>query len=145
MRTRLFRIVPVITAILLCATAGSAATAGTSTPASTPCPDSTAQAAIYATLPRASAVTRPARLRKLHGRLHTPRSLLGVAGRVVVRVVVDTLGHISPCSMTLVSSTNAGFVQSAFDALANAEFVPAEQDGHLVAVWLEVPVAFSSP
>jgi len=66
----------------------------------------------------------------------------GVEGRVIVGLVVDTLGRAEPGSLRIVRSDNAGFDRSALAALRDARFRPARVYGRAVRVVVEVPVMF---
>ncbi len=68
------------------------------------------------------------------GRLVYPAVLerAGVAGRVVVEFVVDTLGRAEPTTLRVVSSTHPAFNQAARDAVLATRFRPARARGEPV-------------
>lgn len=66
----------------------------------------------------------------------------GVAGVVVVQVVVDTTGRPEPGTLRVVRSTNDGFDPAAAAAIRGALFRPGRIWGRAVRVLVQVPVAF---
>lgn len=67
---------------------------------------------------------------------------LGVTGRVVVRVVVDTLGRAEAGSFTVVSTPHPGLVAPVRAALERALFRPGRVHGRAVRVLVEIPFEF---
>ena len=130
---------------LIAGTLGCAGRVAPAIPAPLACADSAAAAGAYADVTDSAHVTSQARMTVLHGKLSAPHGLYGVPGRVVLRLVVDTLGRIAPCSMRLVSATDQRFVPAAVAAVDGAEFTPAELNGHKVAVWKNQPIVFQGP
>jgi len=55
-----------------------------------------------------------------------------VPGRVVIEFVVDTLGSVELPTITVVTASNAAFVNSARTAVARGRFTPAVLSSHLV-------------
>jgi protein TonB len=74
-----------------------------------------------------------------------PESLrrAGIAGRVVVEAVLDTLGHAEPGSVRTVTSPDPGFVAPARHYVLQAVFRPARVHGHAVRVLVRVPIDFT--
>ena len=68
------------------------------------------------------------------GRPVYPDSLraLGIEGRVVVQVVVDSTGQAEPGTATVLRSTYPGFNQAAIDFVNAARFRPARYHGRAV-------------
>lgn len=66
----------------------------------------------------------------------------GVAGHVLVEVVVDTTGRPEPGSLRVVQSTNAGFNAAALATIRAALFRPGRVWGRAVRVLVRVPVEF---
>lgn len=62
----------------------------------------------------------------------------GVHGRVVVRAVVDETGRLEPETITLVSSSSAGFERSVRDVLPMLRFRPAAIGGQDVVARVEL-------
>lgn len=67
---------------------------------------------------------------------------LGVTGRVVVRVVVDTLGRAEPGSFTVVSTPHPGLTGPVREAVGRALFRPGRVRGRAVRVLVEIPFEF---
>lgn len=65
----------------------------------------------------------------------------GIAGRVVVQAVIDTLGRAEPGVM-VVESSHAGFEAPALDYVRRAVFRPARVHGRPVRVLIRLPVDF---
>jgi len=78
------------------------------------------------------------------GRPVYPDSLraLGIEGRVVVQVEVDSTGQAEPGSATVLSSTHSGFDQAAIDFVNTARFRPARRHGHAVPATVTLPIDF---
>ena len=66
-----------------------------------------------------------------------------LAGRVVVEVVVDTLGRAEPGSVAIVASSNQGFDPPARDYVRHALFRPARVHGRAVRVLVRLPIDFA--
>ncbi len=78
------------------------------------------------------------------GRPAYPDSLRdrGVEGRVVVQVVVDSMGQAEPGTATVLQSTHTGFNQAAIDFVNAARFRPARSHGRTVPAMVTVPIDF---
>jgi TonB family protein len=68
----------------------------------------------------------------------------GIQGRVVVQVVIDTLGRVEPGSRRVVSSSNPGFDEPALNAVREAVFRPARVHGRVVRVRVRAPIEFNA-
>ncbi len=68
-----------------------------------------------------------------------------VAGKVVVRFVVDTAGVVEPLTVTLLSTTDSLFGAAVRTALASARFRPAMLGGQPVRQLVELPFDFQPP
>ncbi len=79
-------------------------------------------------------------------RAEYPRILrrAGIEGRVVVEVVIDTLGRVEPGSPRVVSSSNPAFDEPALNAVREAAFRPARVRGRAVRVKLRAPIEFTA-
>ena len=104
------------------------------------CADS-AGAPSYATAIPADSATRKPQLRTSQ-RLRTP-ALHGHLGRVQLRYVVDTTGHVAPCSVHVVSTTDTELNGPAAQLAAEQVFAPAVLAGHPVAVWTQQTISFA--
>jgi len=71
-----------------------------------------------------------------------PLRQAGVAGRVLVRAVIDTLGRAEPASVVVLESPNRGFDRAAIDYVRRALFRPARVLGRPVRVLVDVPIEF---
>lgn len=69
-------------------------------------------------------------------------STAGIEGSVVVRYVVDTLGHVEQGSVTTVSTTHALFERAVRDALPRFRFSSAQVGGRKVRQLVEQSFAF---
>ena len=67
----------------------------------------------------------------------------GIEGQVVFRAMVDTLGHVEPGSITVVSSTNPGFVPVAKATLLKTVFRPARLNGRAIRTSVVIPFNFT--
>ena len=78
------------------------------------------------------------------GRPVYPDSLraLGIEGRVVVQVVVDSTGQAEPGTATVLRSSYPGFNQAAIDFVNAARFRPARYHGRAVPATVTVPIDF---
>jgi len=66
----------------------------------------------------------------------------GVQGRVVVEVVIDTLGRAEPASLRIVESPQLAFEASALSYARRALFRPARVLGRPVRVLIRLPIEF---
>ncbi len=66
----------------------------------------------------------------------------GIAGRVVVQAVIDTLGRVEPGSV-IVESSVAGFAASARAYALGARFRPGRVNGRSVRVLVSLPIDFT--
>ncbi len=71
-----------------------------------------------------------------------PLRQAGIAGRVLVRAVIDTLGRAEPASVVVLQSPNRGFDRPAIDYVRRALFRPARVLGRPVRVLVDVPIEF---
>lgn len=80
---------------------------------------------------------------EIQKRLYYPMDVRnqGVEGRVVVNVFIDTAGVVQ--KTVVVDSLDAQLNRIASMALAATPFIPAQQAGQKVAVWVSFPVEFS--
>jgi len=67
----------------------------------------------------------------------------GIQGRVVLEAVVDTVGHVEPGSIVVVSAAHPGFVAGARQAVAATLFRPATVRGRPVRVRVRIPMEFT--
>jgi len=65
-----------------------------------------------------------------------------IQGRVIVQVIVDTLGHAEPGSVKIIQSANPGFDQPAKNYVLRALFRPGRNHGRPVRVLLNLPIDF---
>ena len=66
----------------------------------------------------------------------------GVTGRVVVRLVVDTTGHIEPASVVVRESSHDLFAHAVRAVLPALRFRPAEVGGRKVRMLVDLPFEF---
>jgi protein TonB len=72
----------------------------------------------------------------------------GIEGRVVIKLIVDTLGRADAKSIRVVSATDAGFIDAAIAAALEMKFRPARMKapprfaGRAVRMLVNVPVDF---
>jgi periplasmic protein TonB len=66
----------------------------------------------------------------------------GVTGRVVVRLVVDTLGRVEPASVAIRESAHDLFAQAVRAVIPSLRFVPAEAGGRRVRMLVDLPFEF---
>lgn len=71
-----------------------------------------------------------------------PLRRAGIAGRVVLEAVIDTLGRAEAASVAVVQSTHGGFDAPARDCIRRALFRPARVHGRAVRVLIRVPIDF---
>lgn len=67
----------------------------------------------------------------------------GVAGRIVLRVLVGLHGRVSPESVLVLQTTDARLIQPARLALRGALFRPALLAGQPIAAWIPITLDFS--
>ena len=67
----------------------------------------------------------------------------GIEGRVLVEVVIDTLGRAERGSIRILSSTHQLFEAPAREAVANSVYRPGRISGRAVRVRVQVPLNFS--
>ncbi|HXF96723.1 MAG TPA: energy transducer TonB [Gemmatimonadales bacterium] len=67
---------------------------------------------------------------------------LGIEGRVVMEVVVDTLGRVEPESVRIFQAGDPGFADAVRRVLAEARFRPARVQGRPVRVLVRIPFEF---
>jgi periplasmic protein TonB len=93
--------------------------------------------ATVATVDRGAALVSPPRPRY-------PEQLraTGVTGRVIVRLVVDTLGRVEPATIIIRESSHDLFAQSVRAILPALRFVPAEAGGRKVRMVVDLPFEF---
>jgi protein TonB len=91
----------------------------------------------------AATVDRPAALVALP-RPRYPDQLraAGVAGRVVVRLVVDTTGRVEPASVVFQESSHDLFTRAVRAVLPFLRFSPAEEGGRRVRMLVDLPFEF---
>ncbi len=63
-------------------------------------------------------------------------------GRVVIAATVDTLGHVVPSSVRVLSSSDPRLEAAARDAVLRGVYRPARREGRLVPQAIAVPVSF---
>jgi TonB family protein len=78
------------------------------------------------------------------GQLQPPPGLEGVAGRVVLAFIVDTLGRAEPLSVKVVSSSAPAFEQPTGEMVRRSRFAPGRSGGRPVRVLVEQAVVFDS-
>src|SRR5207253_9564586 len=66
----------------------------------------------------------------------------GIEGRVVLQVVIDTLGRAEPAARVFASS-NPGFDGAALAYVRGARFRPGRAGGRAVRVLTRLPIAFT--
>ena len=71
-----------------------------------------------------------------------PMRQAGIEGRVVVEVVIDTLGRAEPVSLRIVESPQRAFETSALSYVRRALFRPARVLGQRVRVLIRLPIEF---
>lgn len=76
--------------------------------------------------------------------LHYPEELQhrGIQGRVMVQLIIDTLGHAEPASIQFLTSPDVEFEQPVRDYLVFARFRPARRNGRLVRFLVYQPIDF---
>jgi len=68
----------------------------------------------------------------------------GIAGRVTLQFIVDTLGQVEPTSIEVLSSTHQAFAGAAREGILAARFAPARYGGHTVRQLSRMPVSFTT-
>ena len=66
----------------------------------------------------------------------------GVEGSVLLRFVVDTMGHVEPSSVEVLRSTHEGFEQAATTMIRQCRFRPGRVRGWVVRTRVQVPIMF---
>jgi protein TonB len=66
----------------------------------------------------------------------------GVTGRVVVRLVVDTVGRVEPASVVIRESSHDLFAQAVRGVLPSLRFAPAVAGGRKVRMLIDLPFEF---
>jgi protein TonB len=66
----------------------------------------------------------------------------GVTGRVVVRLVVDTMGRVEPASVVIRESSHDLFAQAVRAVLPSLRFTPAAAGGRKVRMLVDLPFEF---
>jgi TonB family protein len=69
----------------------------------------------------------------------------GVAGEVVIEVIIDTLGRVESSSVNIVSESLPAFGSAAREAVRASVFTPAWKAGRRVRQVVHVPVVFHPP
>lgn len=67
----------------------------------------------------------------------------GITGRTELRFVVDAEGNVEPGSITVVSSTNAGFAEASTKVAEKFSFRPARVRGRPVRVTIQMPIQWT--
>jgi periplasmic protein TonB len=93
--------------------------------------------ATVATVDRIAAMLAP-----LRPRYPDQLRAAGVTGRVVVRLVVDTVGRVEPASVVIRESSHDLFAQAVRAVLPSLRFVPAEAGGRKVRMLVDLPFEF---
>jgi protein TonB len=77
-------------------------------------------------------------------RPHYPDQLraAGVTGRVVVRMIVDTLGRVEAGSVAVRESSHDLFTRAVMTSVSGLRFVPAEVGGRRVRMLVDLPFEF---
>jgi hypothetical protein len=94
---------------------------------------------LYNTLPQADRTIEPPRILRA-GLLAIPDGLVGVDARVLLSLVIDSTGHIAPCSVRVVTASDARFVAAATQTLERMVFAPGQQDGHPINSYIRLPI-----
>ena len=66
-------------------------------------------------------------------------------GRVLVQMVLDTLGRVERRSIQFATAPDPGFLMPVQQYLAFARFRPARRNGRLVRVIVRMPIDFRGP
>jgi TonB family protein len=76
--------------------------------------------------------------------LEYPDSLrhAGIEGRILLRVIVDTLGRPDPTSLQVLESADSGLVAAAKEFALGTTFRPGRRHGQAVRSWVKLPVVF---
>ena len=94
---------------------------------------------LYNTVPQADRAIEPPRILRA-GLLAIPDGLVGVNARVLLSLVIDSTGHIAPCSVRVVTASDARFVTAATQTVERMVFAPAQQDGRPVNSYIQLPI-----
>jgi periplasmic protein TonB len=126
-------LLPIDTALASCLIRCQAGSAGDSIDA----PGRGGMPATRATVDRAAVIVSTPRPRY-------PEQLraAGVTGRVLVRLVVDTLGRVEPASVVLRESSHDLFARAVLVTLSGLRFIPAESGGRRVRMLVDLPFEF---
>ena len=111
-----------------------------SRPASRTACDSLGQAHAYDALPLSDRAIDPPRVLSA-GPLITPDGLARVNARVVLNLVIDSAGHVTPCSVRVIMASDVRFVAAATEMLERMVFAPAhgQADGRPVSSYIQLP------
>jgi TonB family protein len=66
----------------------------------------------------------------------------GIEGRIMLRVVIDTLGRPDPASLQVIESGDSGLVAAAKEFALGTTFRPGRRHGQAVRTWVKLPVVF---
>ena len=91
----------------------------------------------------ASSVDVPPRLIKPGPPIRVPSDLVGRAATLVFRFVIDTSGHIEPCTISADEASDPRFVPHAVGMVLRGQFSPGRKDGKAVRVVIEQRVRFN--
>ncbi|MBW8772756.1 MAG: energy transducer TonB [Gemmatimonadetes bacterium] len=67
----------------------------------------------------------------------------GIAGRVVVKFVIDTTGHPEPSTIQIVSTPHPGFANAAKEMVSKSVFHPGKVRGQAVSVLVQQAINFT--
>lgn len=67
----------------------------------------------------------------------------GIAGTVIVKAFIDSSGKVTKTAV-LQGLSDTGLNDAAVEAVKNTPWIPAQQGGYPLAVWVKVPLKFSS-
>lgn len=95
----------------------------------------------YNIMPQATRSIEPPRILRA-GPPVFPDGITGVNARVLLSLVIDSTGHVAPCSMRVVSATDVRFVAAASQTVERMEFAPAHQDGRPVNSYIQLPISW---
>ena len=105
--------------------------------------DSLGLARAYDALPQADRAIDPPRILRA-GPLRTPDGLAGVNARVVLNLVIDSTGHVAPCSVHVIMASDVRFVAAATETVERMVFAPAhaQADGRPVNSYIQLPIVW---
>ena len=69
----------------------------------------------------------------------------GVAGTAIVTIVIDSLGHVDPRSISIVEVPDSGLVEPLRQMLLATTFAPGRKDGHAVASYVSLSFNLTPP